>query len=78
MPTVVTEGRYRFVVHTRENDFEPPHVHVFVGNEDVCRIDLVTGRLMDAPPPGDHRAIAQSYGRHQEAIRKVWDEIHGK
>ena len=24
----------------RENAFEPPHAHVWVGNEDVCRIEL--------------------------------------
>ena len=40
MPTVAMEGRFRFVVNTRENGFEPPHVHVWVGNEDVCRIEL--------------------------------------
>ena len=40
MPTVAREGQYRFVVNTRENGFEPPHVHVWVGNEDVCRIEI--------------------------------------
>ncbi len=40
MPTVGREGQYRFVVNTRENEFEPPHVHVWAGNEDVCRIVL--------------------------------------
>ena len=38
MPTVATEVQFRFVVNTRENEFEPPHVHVWVGNEDVCRV----------------------------------------
>ena len=37
MPTVAAEGQFRFVMSTRENAFEPPHVHVWVGNEDVCR-----------------------------------------
>lgn len=40
MPTVARHGLFRFVVNTRENDFEPPHVHVWVGNEDVCRNEL--------------------------------------
>ena len=40
MPTVAVEGQFRFVVNTRENRFEPPHVHVWVANEDVCRIEL--------------------------------------
>ena len=28
MPTVAVEGQFRYVVNTRENAFEPPHVHV--------------------------------------------------
>lgn len=30
MPTVARQGQFRFVVNTRENAFEPPHVHVWV------------------------------------------------
>ena len=76
MPTVAREGQYRFVVNTRENDFEPPHVHVWVGNEDVCRIELNSGKFMDEPPPGEYRNILQTYSRHVVAIRKIWEEIH--
>lgn len=43
MPTVVVEGQFRFVVHTRENSFEPPHVHVRVAYPDVCRMELNGG-----------------------------------
>ncbi len=60
MPTVATEGQFRFVVYTRENDFEAPHVHVWVGNEDVCRIDLNSGEFMDQPPSGDYGAILRA------------------
>lgn len=77
MPTVATDGPYRFVVNTRENEFEPPHVHVFVGNEDVCRIELVTGRFMDNPPPGSQREIGLAYSKHCASIQRAWDEIHG-
>ena len=76
MPTVARLGQYRFVVNTRENDFEPPHVHVWVGNEDVCRIELNSGRFMDEPPPGEYRNILQAYTRHAEAIIRTWDEVH--
>ena len=38
MPTVAIVGQYQFVIRTREFDFEPPHVHVRVGNEDWARI----------------------------------------
>ncbi|MCH8987229.1 MAG: DUF4160 domain-containing protein [Chloroflexi bacterium] len=76
MPTVAREGQYRLVVNTRENDFEPPHVHVWVGNEDVCRIELNGGRFMDEPPSGEYRNILQAYTRHAEAVRRTWDEIH--
>ncbi len=78
MPTVVTEGQFRFVVNTRENDFEPPHVHIWAGNEDVCRIELNGGQFMDEPPPGNHRKIMEVYRKHAEAIRKAWDGVHGR
>ena len=75
MPTVAREGQFRFVVNMRENEFEPPHVHVWVGNEDVCRIELNSGRFMEAPPPGDYRSILEAYQKHAEATRKAWDDI---
>ena len=78
MPTVAEEGRFRFVVYTRENDFEPPHVHVWVGNEDVCRLELNGGHFMDSPPPGDQRRILTAYRKHAIAIRLEWDRIHGR
>ena len=76
MPTVASERQFRFVVNTRENQFEPPHVHVWVGNEDVCRIELNSGIFMEQPPPGEYRSILQAYARHAEAIRRAWDDIH--
>ncbi len=83
MPTVATEGQFRFVVNTRENSqhqgkqVEPPHVHIWVGNEDVCRIELNGGSYMDEPPPGNYRDIRQAYAWHAIAIRETWDRIHG-
>lgn len=76
MPTVVIEGRFRFVVDTRENAFEPPHVHVWIENEDACRIELNSGHFMDEPPPGDQRRILGIYRRYAAEIRKTWDDIH--
>ena len=76
MPTVARERQFRFVVNTRENQFEPPHVHVWVGNEDVCRIELNSGIFMEQPPPGEYRSILQACARHAEAIRRAWDDIH--
>ena len=43
MPTVAVVGQYQFVIRTRELEFEPPHVHVRVGNEDWARILLDSG-----------------------------------
>ena len=77
MPTVVIEGQYRFVVNTRENAFEPPHVHVWVANEDVCRIELLSGTFMDSPPPGTLRDIRMIYRRYATQILETWDAIHG-
>ena len=75
MPTVAREAQFRFVVNTRQNEFEPPHVHVWAGNEDMCRIELNSGRFMEEPPPGDYRDILEAYQKHAEAIRKAWDDI---
>ena len=76
MSTVAEEGQFRFVVNTRENEFEPPHVHVWVGNEDVCRLELNSERFMENPPPGDYRKILTAYRKHAVAIRWEWDRIH--
>ncbi len=76
MPTVAVEGQFRFVVNTRENAFEPPHVHVWVSNEDVCRIELNGGGYMDQPPPANFPDIMQAYARHAAEIRETWDAIH--
>ncbi|MBI4306810.1 MAG: hypothetical protein HY678_10875 [Chloroflexi bacterium] len=77
MPTVATEGRFRFIVNTRELPFEPPHVHVLVGGQDVCRIELDGGTYMDEPPPGDFRDILDAYRKWAVEIRATWDRIHG-
>lgn len=76
MPTVAVEGRFRFVVNTRENGFEPPHVHVWVSKEDVCRVELNGGTFMEQPPPGTFRNIMKAYAKHAEEIRRAWDAIH--
>ena len=78
MPTVTREGQFSFVVNTRENAFEPPHVHVWVGGEDACRIELNGGTYMDEPPPGNYRNIMLAYAKHAVAIRSEWDRIHGR
>ena len=77
MPTIVEEGQFRFVIYPKENVFEPPHVHVWVGNENVCRIELNSGRFMDNPPPGEYRNIIEVYKKHVEAIWQGWERIHG-
>ena len=33
---------------------------------------------MDEPPPGNYRAIMQTYARHTAEIWAKWDEIHGR
>jgi hypothetical protein len=76
VPTVATEGQFKFVINTRENAFEPPHVHVWVGNEDLCRIELNRGTFMDEPPPGEYRNILNAYVRWAMVIRAEWDRIH--
>ena len=62
MPAVVLVGQFRFVINTTEKDSEPPLVPVWVGNEDVCRIELAGGTYMDEPP-GDYRDILRRMRR---------------
>lgn len=76
MPTVAQEGEYSFIIHTRELPFEPPHVHVRFGGEEV-RIEIGAGTFMEEPPAGKRRAIRQAFERHSDDIRKTWEEIHG-
>lgn len=77
MPTVVIEGRFRFVINTRENRFEPPHVHVWVDAQDVCRISLLTGSFLESPPSGTYRDILAAYRKHSATIKEIWETIHG-
>lgn len=77
MPTVVNVGPYKFMVNTLENTYEPPHVHVWIGNEDLCRIELNGGTFMEAPPRGEGRPIMNAFREHAGAIREKWYEIHG-
>ncbi len=75
MPTVVREKGLEFIVHSRELPFEPPHVHVRFG-EDEVRIELNGGTFMEEPPPGRRRTIVQAHARHAEKIRLVWAQLH--
>ena len=68
MPTIVEEGQFRFVIYTRENDFEPPHVH----------LDLNSGQFMENPPSGGYRSILTAYRKHATITREEWDRIHGR
>lgn len=78
MPTVAMEGQFKFIVNTRENAFEPPRVHVWISNKDLCRIELNGGGFLEHPPPGMQRRILQAYRRHAATIRAEWDRIHGR
>ena len=71
MPTVVIEGRLRFIINTRENRFEPPHVHIWVDNQDICRVNLVSGIFMEDPPSGTYRDIMAAYRKHSQIIREI-------
>ena len=35
MPKVTQDGEFTFIIHTRELPFEPPHVHVWFGGDEV-------------------------------------------
>ena len=77
MPTVVQESGFSFIVHTRELPFEPPHVHVVFGGEEV-RIELVGGTFMEEPPPGKRRAKLDMFRRYASAIWTAWELLHSE
>ncbi len=76
MPVIFEDGRYRFKIYPRENDFEPPHVHVLIGNEFECRIELNSGVFMDNLPPGHYRNIMELYRKNVALFRSEWDRLH--
>lgn len=76
MPTVARDGPFEFKVYPRESEFEPPHVHVWFGNEDVCRINLDSGEFMDDPPPRRWGDVLEAYRNHAGPIRAEWDRLH--
>ncbi len=77
MPTVVTDGEFTFIIHTRELPFEPPHVHIQFGGNEV-RIELDGATFMENPPPGKRKSILLAYKRHAKEIRQEWDRHHRK
>ena len=71
MPIVALECQFRFVVNTRENAFALPHVHVWVGNEDVCRIKLNWEHIWTSLPlrlPGRHAGVRKTRGADQANV----------
>jgi len=76
------EGEFVFIVHTREAQYEPPHVHVRLSDGTDVRIELAGGTFMRPDeakvPPGKRRAILEAYKRHAAEILKVWSEIYGR
>lgn len=75
MPTVAREGEFSFIIHPKEKPFEPPHVHVWFGGDEV-RIELSAGTFMEEPPAAKRRAILRAFERHAAAIRQAWAKIH--
>lgn len=76
MPRVATEVPYEFFINTKENEFEPPHVHVKIGGAWCCRIELNGGTFMEPPPAGHFGSLQKAYEKHAAAIRAKWDEYH--
>ena len=72
------EGRFRFVINTRENRFEPPHVHVGGDNQNTCRINLLSGTFIESPPAGTCSDILAACRRNAQQIREIWEAIHGE
>ena len=79
MPTVAVEGQFRFVVNTEENAFEPPHVHLWVGNEDLLPDRVERGQLHGpASPwqlPGHHAGVRQTRGADQGDLGRHSQEV---
>ena len=51
-------------------------MHVWVDNQDTCRINLLSGALIERPPSGTHRDIMAAYRKNSQVIREIWEAIH--
>ena len=74
MPTVVRDNGFSFVIYP--NDHLPPHVHVKMRDGRQCRIDLVSGDFIDAPPAGMVSNIRKSYFDNVAEIWTAWERYH--
>ncbi|PPD57560.1 hypothetical protein JP09_007370 [Dehalogenimonas etheniformans] len=72
---IAREGKYTFIIHTRELAYEPPHVHIKF-DDDQVRIELNGGNFMETPPSGERSDICSAYAKHVITIRQQWDSIH--
>jgi len=73
-PTVARDGEFTFVVHLREPPYEPPHVHVEFGDEEV-RINLDDGSFLEDPPTGKRRTLLRAFRRHSWEILACWTRV---
>ena len=74
MPTIVRDDGIIFVIHT--NDHLPAHVHVKLQDGKECRINLMSGKFMDAAPAGMTKKIRESYFRNAGTILAAWEKYH--
>lgn len=74
MPEVARKGKYRLCVYGKEHP--KPHAHVILDGERCVRVYLLPPAFMDAPPPGERRAILRFVKDHLEEALAKWEELN--
>ncbi len=79
MPKIATSGKYDFKIETREKDIHGPHVHVYIGTERICEIDLYSGMFLHEPDKaGLRKEILEAYRPLAVQLLKAWFKYHPK
>ena len=82
-PTVLREGAFRVVIHTREStQHHLPHVHVSTSDGEA---EILLGDVATLPSPAASRGLKSAEERaalrfivnNQTALLAKWEELHG-
>ena len=79
MPTIYQQGKYKFVIRTREPAWKRPHAHVLGPNVELSialddfEVLAVNGRIS----AGLLREFIAILQRHHEEFMQAWSDCHG-
>ena len=76
MPTIFTEGGFRFMIYP--DDHPPPHVHA-IGSDCMIKIGLDPLKVLSSvgAKANDVRKAMAIAGRRREELLAAWRKFHG-